>query len=46
MKMNITISIDSEILEKIDLKAKENDRSRSNMIEIMLKKEFKNTPEK
>ena len=41
MRQNISLTLDDEIVEEIDKMAIEENRSRSNMIEILLKKQLK-----
>ena len=41
MRQNISVTLDDEILEQVDTMAEEESRSRSNMIEILLKKQLK-----
>lgn len=41
MRQNISLTLDDEIIEIVDKMAIEENRSRSNMIEILLKKQLK-----
>lgn len=45
LKEKISITIDSDILEKIRIKAEEDDRSLSQYINIVLKEHLKSTKE-
>lgn len=45
LKEKISITIDSDILEKIRIKAEEDDRSLSQYINIVLKEHLKSTNE-
>lgn len=40
MKVNVTVCIDDKLISEIDKKAVNDGRSRSNMVEIMLRKQL------
>lgn len=46
MRQNISVTLDDKILDEIDKMSSEENRSRSNMIEILLSKQLKKEKQK